>query len=104
MYGNQVQHFKRKGGAPICVAVVGVNWSRAWPTDGKKYAHPIQEAAQAESRLRAEIADKFDEFLVLRFRATNAGSFPFEWIDYRETYRDYGAILMRINREYEKSF
>jgi hypothetical protein len=91
--GNQVQHFKRRGGTPICVGVVGINWSpsytsyegdRAWPTDGKKYAHPVQEAAQAESRLREEIAGKFDEFLVLRFRATNAGTFPFEWIDYRE--------------------
>jgi len=111
--GNQVQHFKRKGGTPICIAVVGINWSpsytsyegdRAWPTDGKKYAHPIQEAAQAESRLREEIAGKFDEFLVLRFRATNAGAFPFEWIDYRETFRDYGAILTRISREYEKRF
>ncbi len=110
---NQVQHFKRKGGTPICVAVVGINWSpsytsyegdRLWPTDGKKYAHPIQEAAQAESRLREEIAGKFDEFLVLRFRATNAGTFPFEWIDYRETFRDYGAILTRISREYEKRF
>src|SRR6266571_4385522 len=81
--------------------MVGINWSpcytsyegdRAWPTDGKKYIHPIQEAAQAESRLRAEIAGKFDEFLVLRFRATNADPFPFDWVDYRETYRDYGAI------------
>jgi len=111
--GNQVQHFKRKGGTPICVAVVGINWSptytsyegdRAWPTDGKKYVHPIQQAARAESRLRAEIAGKFDEFLVLGFRATNAGPFPFEWMDYRETFRDYGAILTRISREYEKRF
>jgi hypothetical protein len=111
--GNQVQHFKRKAGTPICVAVVGINWSpsytsyegdRAWPTDGKKYVHPIQEAAQAESRLREEIADKFDEFLVLRFRATNGAPFPFEWIDYRETFRDYGAILTRISREYEQRF
>ena len=111
--GNQVQHFKRKGGMHMCVAVVGINGSpiytsyeadRAWPTDGKKYAHPIQEAAQAESKLRAEIADKFDEFLVLRFRATNAGAFPFEWVDYREIVRDYGAILTRISRDYEKRF
>ena len=110
---NQVQHFKSKGGTPICVAVVGINSSpiytsyegdRAWPTDGKKYVHPIQEAAQAESRLREEIADEFDEFLILRFRAANVGQYPFEWIDYREAFRDYGAILTRISREYEKRF
>ena len=111
--GNQVRHFKRKGGTPIGVAVVGINWSpgytsyegdRAWPTDGRKYAHPIQEAAEAESRLGEQIANQFDEFLILRFRATNAGVFPFEWIDYRETFRDYGAILTRISREYERRF
>jgi hypothetical protein len=74
---NQVQHFKRKGGAPICVAVVGINWSpsytsyegdRAWPTDGRKYAHPIQEAAQAESRLREEIAANSTSFLFCVFK------------------------------------
>ncbi|PYS07045.1 MAG: hypothetical protein DMG12_01845, partial [Acidobacteria bacterium] len=69
-----------------------------------KYAHPVQEAVQAESRLREEIRNKFNEFLVLRFRATNADQFPFEWIDYRETFRDYGAILTRVSREYERRF
>lgn len=110
---NQVQHFKRKGGNPVCIAVVGINWSpaytsyegdRPWPTDGRKYTHPIQEAVQAETRLREQIADKFNEFLILRFRATNADSFPFEWVDYQETFRDYGAILTRISREYESRF
>src|SRR5438093_12121084 len=75
--GNQVQHFKRKGGTPLCVGVVGINWSpvytsyegdRAWPTDGQEYAKPIQEAAQAEPRLREETAGNFDELLRLRFR------------------------------------
>ena len=37
-------------------------------------------------------------------RATNAAPFPFEWMDYRETFRDYGAILTRTSREYEKRF
>src|SRR5438552_7770808 len=57
---NQSTQFKRGGGLPICVAFVGINFaesyvsfegSRKWPTDGKKYKHPIQEAAQTEKRL-----------------------------------------------------
>lgn len=110
---KKVEHFKRKGGHPICVAVVGISFSptytsyeaeRSWPTDGRKYKHPIQEATDAESRLRAEVASKFDELLILRFRAMNTDPFCFEWKDYRETIMDYGAILTRISREYENRF
>ncbi len=110
---KQVEHFKRKGGHPICVAVVGINFSptytsyeaeRSWPTDGRKYKHPIQEATDAESRIRAQVAGKFDELLILQFRATNTDPFCFEWMDYRETIMDYGAILTRISREYENRF
>jgi hypothetical protein len=54
---NQAAQFKRGGGNPICVALVGINFAeqyvslegrKRWPTDGKRYKHPIQEAAQAE--------------------------------------------------------
>src|SRR5947207_15749924 len=57
---RQVEEFKQTGGSPICVGIVGVNCAptytsyegeRAWPTDGKKHKHPIQEAAEAERRL-----------------------------------------------------
>jgi len=56
---NQVTQFKRGSGNPICVAFVGINFAeqyvsfegrKRWPTDGKKYKHPIQEAVQAEQR------------------------------------------------------
>jgi hypothetical protein len=48
---DQIQQFKRKGGTPICVAIVGINWSsivtsyesdRIWTTTGKGgHLHPI---------------------------------------------------------------
>jgi hypothetical protein len=38
--------------------------------------------------LRAEAAPVFDEFLVLRFKASNAPPFPFEWVSYEETRLD----------------
>jgi hypothetical protein len=87
--------------APYCVGYEG---DRAFRTDGKKNAHPIQEAAKAEARLRADAAPRFDEFLVLRYRATNDEPYPFAWVDFDQAFRDYGAILTRISREYERRF
>lgn len=110
---GQVLQFQRGAGNPICVAVVGVNHSdytvsyegdRAYPTDGRKYLHPIQEARDAEKRLRSEIAHKFDEFIVLRYKATNEPPYPFEWVSYADTFQDYGAALTRISREYDTRF
>jgi hypothetical protein len=111
---DQIQQFKRKGGTPICVAIVGINWSsivtsyesdRIWTTTGKGgHLHPIQEAAEAESRLKEEVAPLYDEFLILRYKATNAAPFPFDWKDYEETVADYGAILTRISRTYDTRF
>jgi hypothetical protein len=55
---NQVSQFKRGGGNPICVAFVGINFAeqyvsfegrKRWPTDGRKYKHPIQEAAPSRA-------------------------------------------------------
>jgi hypothetical protein len=108
---NQVIHFRRAGGDPFCVAVVGINQAdhyisfegeRRWPTTGRgSYLHPIQEAAEAERRLREEAAPSYNEFLALRFRATNEKPFPFEWVDFEETRRDYGAVLTRISSAFQ---
>jgi len=40
------------------------------PTAGN-HKHPIQEAAEAERRLISRAAEEFDEFQILRFRATS---------------------------------
>ncbi len=110
---NQVSQFKRGGGNPICVAFIGINFAdqyvsfegrKRWPTDGKKYKHPIQEAAQAEQRLNEKARSTFDEFQILRFRATNAKPFPFEWIDLARTELEYSALLTRLSREYDRRF
>lgn len=121
---GQVQQFKRGAGTPICVGIVGVNESSVYTsyegrvacprcgevfarehlTDGKGHPHPIQESAAAESRLMARAQPAFDEFVVLRYRATNRAPYPFEWVDYDRTFRDYGAILTRISRTYDTRF
>jgi hypothetical protein len=111
---NQAAQFKRGGGSPIRVALVGINRAesvvgyegdRPFPTTGKQgFLHPFQEAPEAERRLRADAAPEFDEFLVLRFKATNAAPYPFEWADYNETRLDYAAALARISARYQQRF
>ena len=110
---RQVEEFRKTGGNPICVGIVGLNFAssytsyegaREWPTDGKKHKHPAQEAAEAETRLLNRAASVFDEFQILRFRATNVSPFPFEWLDYPQTAKEYGALLVRLSREYDRRF
>jgi hypothetical protein len=95
------------------VGIVGINHAqeylsfegeRRFPTDGKKYKHPIQEAAEAEKRLRNLAAQSFDEFLILKFIATNKPPLAFKWVDEHAMEMDYGAILARISQQYEKRF
>ena len=111
---NQVSQFRRGGGNPICVAVVGVNQARrcvsyegdrAFPTTGHgSFMHPYQEAPEAERRLVAEAAPVFDEFLVLRYRATNEPPYPFEWVNFNDSRLDYAAALTRISSRYQQRF
>jgi hypothetical protein len=111
---NQVVQFKRGGGRPICVAIVGINAAdrtvgyegdRPFPTTGRGgFLHPIQEAPEAERRLREQAAPEFDEFLVLRFKATNEPPYPFDWVNYNETRLDYAAALSRISARYQQRF
>ncbi len=74
-------------------------------TTGKQgFLHPFQEAPDAEQRLLAHAAPSFDEFVVLRFKATNASPYPFEWVNYDETRLDYAAALSRISARYQQRF
>jgi hypothetical protein len=111
---SQVTQFRHGGGNPICVAVVGINHAesmigyegdRPFPTTGRAgFLHPAQEAPGAEHRLRERAQPAFDEFLILRFRATNAPPFPFDWVDYNATRLDYAAALTRISARYQQRF
>ena len=110
---RQTTEFKKRGGNPICVGIVGVNFSevytsyegeRTFPTDGKKYKHPIQEAKDAILRLEQRAQPSFDEFLFLRFVATNTPPHPFSWVDSERTALEYSALLTRVSREYDRRF
>jgi hypothetical protein len=108
---NQVAEFRRHHGSPIPIGIAGINCAqytvsyegpgRSYRTTGKGgYAHPVQEADEAERRLRALAAPSFDEFLILRYKATNEAPFPFAWDNGVKTNHEYGAILSRISNRY----
>ena len=110
---RQVEEFRKAGGNPICVGFLGINYSdtypshegeRSWPTDGKKYKHPIQQAAAAEQRLRDKPLPSFYEFLLLRFRAANVEPYRFQWLDYEQTAKEYAALLVRVSRMSDQRF
>ena len=110
---NQKHEFFKAGGTPITVGIVGINHASRyvsyegeveWPTGMKGHKHPVQEAAEAERRLLARAAPNFDEFIILRFVATNEPPYLFNWLHAQQTEMDYGAILTRILRKYEAKF
>jgi hypothetical protein len=103
----------RARGNPITIAIVGVNHAdytvgyegeRLYRTDGKTHAHPFQEAQTVEERIRNEVVPKFDETIMLRYKATNEDPYPFEWVDASRAAREYAASLVRISSEYERRF
>lgn len=108
---RQTEEFRKRGN-PICVGVVGVNHAetctsyegdRAFPTDGRKYKHPIAEASDAISRLE-RVRASFDEFMILRFAASNVAPFHFSWVQEANTVMEYSALLTRVSREYDRRF
>ena len=110
---GQSREFGLRNGNPIRVGIAGVNHAahcttyegeRSFTTDGRKYKHPIDGAADAMERLRNGAAAAFDEFLILRFEATNEPPYRFSWIDERAAELDYGAVLARIAQSYETRF
>jgi hypothetical protein len=110
---RQAEEF-RKNANPICLAVVGVNHapgylsfegSRSFQTDGtSKFRHPSQEADEAIRRLEQFAKPAFDEFLILKFSATNIEPFPFRWVDEQDTLLQYSALLTRVSRLYDQRF
>jgi hypothetical protein len=110
---KQVIHFRRGSGTPICVGIVGINraqyctsyeGARSFKTDGKANRHPYQEAPEAERRLLADAAPHYDEFIILRYNATNEPPFPFAWINHNLIEQNYGSAVIRICREYDRRF
>lgn len=111
---GQANTFRARGGRPICVGIVGINWApqttsyegegRAFTTDGRKHKHPATEAEEAERRLLERAAPSFDELVILRFVSANVPPFDFAWKGARQTQLDYQAAVARIARSYQERF
>lgn len=109
---NQAVQFRKGGSQAVCVGIAGVNHAdhyvsfegdRSWPTTGKQgYLHPIQEAAEAQRRLRDDAAPSYNEFLILGYKATNEAPYPFEWVDFEQIRLNYGALLTRISSTFQQ--
>ena len=83
---NQVVQFRRGGGNPICVAVVGINQAestvgyegdRPFPTTGKQGFPIPTRRPRGGAALAGRRRAGFDEFLVLLFKATERAALPF---------------------------
>lgn len=110
---DQAAVFRNGNPNVVCVAFVGINYApsylayegeRTQLTDGKKYAHPIQQAAAAEAKVRADLQHVYEEVVVLPFVATNQAPLDFQWANLAKVQNEYGAALIRISQEYERRF
>ena len=103
---------KEKSEQAITVGFAAVNYSEHWTGMEGTRSFPVKrtpkravEASDETSRRLLEIArPAFDEFVLLKFRATNQEPFPFSWLNAAGTAADYGAALIRIAALYEKRF
>jgi hypothetical protein len=110
---GQARHFREKSDQAIRIGIVAINQApryvsfegnRAFPTDGRRYVHPVQEAAEAERRLLDDARPSFDEFLILPFVATNEPPFSFSWVHESRMREEYAAALLRVSRLYDRRF
>ena len=113
---KQADQFRATTPKSISIALVGANYAdsyrsyegdRTYDKPGPKGAAPAAEADSAVARLldgSSGAASAFDEFLVVKFKATNKPPFPFEWVEYSATLDHYLAVLQRVSRAYENRF
>ncbi len=103
---------KEKSPSAITVGFAAVNYSEQWTgVEGsrtfpvtRKPQRALQESEETSRRLIEIARPAFNEFLLLRFKATNQDPYPFSWLHDRGTEADYGAALIRISNLYEQRF
>lgn len=103
---------REKSPNAITVGFAAVNYSERWTGMEGNRSFPVErkpqralQASEETSRRLLQIArPAFDEFLLLKFRATNQEPFPFSWLNPSGIAADYGAALVRIADLYEARF
>lgn len=103
---NFVGRMKSLSRKCINVAVIGVNHESDYAgREGRRtFKHKLrsQEPVTVTAKLREHLLAKYDELLILPFRATNQPPYPFFWLAPGEVDLNYGAALTRIGELYEQ--
>lgn len=103
---------KEQSTSAITVGFAAVNYSERWTGMEGTRSFPVErtprravEASDETSRRLLQLAKPaFDEFVLLKFQATNQEPFPFSWLNAAGIAADYGAVLVRLGALYEKRF
>jgi len=103
---------KEKSASAITVGFAAVNYSEGWTgMEGtrsfpvvRKPHRALQESEETSRRLLETARPAFDEFVLLKFKATNQPPFPFSWLNSSGTASDYGAAVVRIADLYDRRF
>ena len=93
----------------INVAIIGINHESDYISrEGRRpFKHKLreQEPTTVREKLLRQLSEKkYDEILILEFRATNQKPYPFHWLDAGAVDLDYGAALTRIGERYQERF
>ena len=92
----------------INVAVVGINQESDYAGhEGRRIFRDRlreQEPTVVAAKLRERLLTRYDELLILRFKATNQSPYPFAWVDAHRTELDHGAVLTRVGDLYQGRF
>lgn len=103
---------REKSSKAITMGFAAVNYSEQWtgiegtrtfPVE-RKPKRALHESEETSRRLIEIARPAFDEFLLLRFKATNQVPYPFTWLNGDGTAADYGAALVRISHLYDERF
>jgi hypothetical protein len=106
---DQADTFLHLNTRAIKVAIVGVNHASAYTgyEGRRRYSAkvpPGREAAEIIARLNEFTRPRYDELVILPFKATNQRPFLFEWVDEAQTRDEYTSALVRLSSEYEARF
>lgn len=104
---NFVRRMKELSENCLNLAIVGVNHEAEYEGhEGERtFRHRLRmdEPRVVEDKLQI-LLGKYDELLVLRFKATNQPPYPFRWLSERKVNLDYGAVLTRLGEAYQRRF
>ena len=106
---GQVAQFKSRHGKPITIGIVGINHALQYISyEGDRnirrpalaaFCTPFRKRPR-RGRLFSPAAPSYDEFLILRFIATDQAPFTFSWVNAHKTNLDYGAVLARVSSRF----